>query len=242
MGHTIFKIDDFLSKLKDCSTREDVWGETTNFYESFGFNRIIYGNLNQTGPDIITSFPQYWLEHYIDQGYSEIDPFFTYCCADYTCQKTGIAYLKNYKFMNIREQKLIKEAFEAGANAGFSVTFKASSANGAGGWNFCSSLPKDEVEKIKQEHYNLLALASFYAREFLKQKPTKDNLPPALAPREIECLLWLIEGLRTKEIAHKLNLKPVTVELYINNAKKKLKAKTREQAVAKAVLQNLITP
>lgn len=58
---------------------------------------------------------------------------------------------------------------------------------------------------------------------------------PKLSTRERECLLLLAQGLRTAQIADRLGIATVTVELYCRNARKKLAAKTREQAVALAI-------
>lgn len=63
-----------------------------------------------------------------------------------------------------------------------------------------------------------------------------------LTDREKECLMWLARGLRNDRIAEKLGIKPVTVELHIANARKKLDAETREQALALAVQIGAITP
>jgi len=64
-----------------------------------------------------------------------------------------------------------------------------------------------------------------------------DNL---LSARERECLLWLCAGLRVTMIADKLAISNSAVNLYITNAKHKLGAKTREQAVARAIFSGEI--
>lgn len=47
-------------------------------------------------------------------------------------------------------------------------------------------------------------------------------------------------GLRSEEIARQLNVAKVTVDFHISNAKNKLQANTREQAVAIVVGSGLI--
>jgi len=64
--------------------------------------------------------------------------------------------------------------------------------------------------------------------------------PDPLTPRELECLSLLSDGMRTGEIATRLSIKPVTVGLHISNARRKLVARTREQAIAVAVRRGLI--
>lgn len=63
-----------------------------------------------------------------------------------------------------------------------------------------------------------------------------------LASREREVLLWLARGLRTAEIAHRLNLKEVTINLHVVKARRKPEAASREQAVAGAIIVGAITP
>ena len=63
-----------------------------------------------------------------------------------------------------------------------------------------------------------------------------------LSPRESEALLWLASGLRTAEIAHRMGIEPVTVGLHLRGARKKLGARTREQALAIALRDGHIAP
>ena len=61
-----------------------------------------------------------------------------------------------------------------------------------------------------------------------------------LSSRERECLLWLTRGLRVQQIAHCLGTHPKTVEKQLANARRKLKARTNNQAVMRALILNLL--
>lgn len=61
-----------------------------------------------------------------------------------------------------------------------------------------------------------------------------------LSLRELECLQWSAAGKSTDEIAIILDLSPHTAASYIKTAMQKLKAKTRMQAIARAIRSNLI--
>lgn len=235
------KLQLYLAELDVADSLDEVWRIITEFYAGFGLDRIIYIDMTLGEVKILTNLPQYWQEHYVDQNYQEIDPFFSFCCRGVSSISTGIEYLPQYDHLQEAAKKLIKESSETGMRVGFSVTFKVLNQSGAGGWNLGSSLDKAHIEKIKKEHFETLQLASFFAREAIVAADQRTTKPQNLSNREKECLLWLTTGLRTKEIAHKLNLKPVSVELYINNAKKKLQANTREELVAKAITQGQIT-
>ncbi|OUR77765.1 hypothetical protein A9Q83_09610 [Alphaproteobacteria bacterium 46_93_T64] len=61
------------------------------------------------------------------------------------------------------------------------------------------------------------------------------NKKHLLTDREKDVLRYLSAGLRPDRIAEKMNLKNATVNLHIQKAKLRLNAKTREQALAKAL-------
>lgn len=68
----------------------------------------------------------------------------------------------------------------------------------------------------------------------------RPNLLIGLSPRERDCLSWLAVGQRPAEIGWRLGISEKTFEKHIARAKTKLKSRTRDQAVAKAVLLGLV--
>ncbi len=64
----------------------------------------------------------------------------------------------------------------------------------------------------------------------------------SLSRREIECLEWVARGFQDDRIAARLNISRSTVRLHLLTARRKLKAKTREQALVRAVQLKLIAP
>ncbi|WP_236166367.1 response regulator transcription factor [Pseudomonas juntendi] len=68
------------------------------------------------------------------------------------------------------------------------------------------------------------------------------QLGKTLAPRELEALLWVAQGLTTKEIARQMAVTPGTVANRIEDAVFKLEAKKRLDAVVKAMNQQIINP
>ena len=63
-----------------------------------------------------------------------------------------------------------------------------------------------------------------------------------LTTRERDCLSWVATGRSTKVIAEVLRLSPATVNEYITNATRKLRASSRAQACARALLLGLVMP
>ena len=64
---------------------------------------------------------------------------------------------------------------------------------------------------------------------------------PTLSPREVEALHLLSLGLRTAEIAWRMGIECVTVGKHVASARRKLGARTREQALAVALREGLLS-
>ena len=73
-----------------------------------------------------------------------------------------------------------------------------------------------------------------------KPAQTAKRAPGSLTDREAECLRWLSVGKSDSEISIILGISPRTVRFHIDNAKVKLGAATRIQAVAKALREATI--
>ena len=63
-----------------------------------------------------------------------------------------------------------------------------------------------------------------------------------LNDREVEVLTWAARGKKSAEIARKLRLSKRTIDFHIDNARIKLRAATRTEAVIKAAAGGLIKP
>jgi DNA-binding NarL/FixJ family response regulator len=64
----------------------------------------------------------------------------------------------------------------------------------------------------------------------------------ALNDREMEVLTWVARGNTSAEIARKLRISKRTVDFHVDNARIKLRAATRTEAVTKAAAGGLIKP
>lgn len=98
------------------------------------------------------------------------------------------------------------------------------------------------LSNLSNRHRSLLYFMAVVAAGRLAEMvpTTKTTKEPRLTPRELAVLSGLAQGQRAEEIAVKLHLAPGTVETYIERAKKKLDAKTRTHAVAKAMRRMLM--
>jgi len=86
-----------------------------------------------------------------------------------------------------------------------------------------------------------LHVATLYLHTRLSDIQPIQKDAPALSPREQDCILFLALGYQTAQIADRLLLSDATVNEYIRNARRKLNARTRSEAVALAVRLGLVS-
>lgn len=85
-----------------------------------------------------------------------------------------------------------------------------------------------------------LVAAHYRPEEDTSGSPERYGVPSPLSAREGEVLLWLSRGMRSAAIADRMGIEPVTVGKHLHSARRKLGARTREQALAFAVRDRLI--
>jgi DNA-binding CsgD family transcriptional regulator len=72
--------------------------------------------------------------------------------------------------------------------------------------------------------------------------PWEKNQALELTPREVSVLNGIAQGLNSAEIAEQLGIKTSTVRTHVENARGKLKVRTRAELVAKAIISGRINP
>lgn len=241
------RFDDFLDAVSQIARSGDVdafdrvWQLAAAFFEHNGFDKLIYLDATPSALTMLTTMPTEWVTRYQDLGYARIDPFLSTCCTSFRPVSTGVAYAERHKGLTKAQETLICEASEFGIRAGFSSTLRLPGPWGTAGWNIGSSLSGPEVDALRAECEDMLRLAALHVHNALI---STQNVRAAqkLSPRERECLVLLSHGQRTKDIARTLRLSPAAVELYLRNTRSKLGVATREQAVAAAMAQGLLSP
>ncbi len=118
--------------------------------------------------------------------------------------------------------------------------------SGATGYLLKTSHPSEVVEAIKRavsgEAMLTPRIASKILQEFREKSELGDKVAShlcELSKREKEILSLVVEGLRNKEIARRLNLSEKTVKNHISNILKALQVNSRTEAAMKAVRQHL---
>jgi DNA-binding CsgD family transcriptional regulator len=93
---------------------------------------------------------------------------------------------------------------------------------------------------LSQERLRDVGLLSAYFTSFLQCGATKADRDFELTDRELECLFWIAEGKTSDEIAMILGISRNTINNYITSVMRKTATKTRSEAIAFAVRNNLV--
>ena len=243
---------DFVSRQLKTTSVEELWEISLQAFTELGITHLIYvycrGYLNTTSDTtLLTNLPDWWTKKYIENDYAAYDPFFIYCCQTYEPVRTGLQYIDDYEYLNPKEKDLITEASETGFRSGTTCIIRRRGLGpDFGGWNFGTSLNRNQFEALYKKHANLMRLIALFTHERLSILNNNNGLEkslsqmPKLTERQLDCLTLLSRGHRTRDIAKTLKIKPITVEYHLNLAKDFLNATTREQAIAIAVIKGLI--
>lgn len=93
---------------------------------------------------------------------------------------------------------------------------------------------------LSQERLREAALLAAYAASSFEERQRASNRDFDLTERELECLFWIAEGKTSDEIALILGISRNTINNYITSVMRKTATKTRSEAIAYVVRNNLV--
>jgi len=238
---------DFLSNIQGATTLEAQEAQLRSTLVNMGFEGFIYALLPSTegknSQEFIacTNFNIDWLSYYGERD------LFTNDYAAFHCREKNNPILWSAMFEKI-DNGSINERFKTTADAtrnwdygnGLSIPIphfgSSSAALSVVAKNDFSS---NEADRVFMEHEDDLILIAniFHANVDLFAMSSRHY---DISDREIEMLKWLSEGYSVKQISHKTCRSVHTINKQIQSAKKRLKCATTSQAVARAVILNII--
>lgn len=98
--------------------------------------------------------------------------------------------------------------------------------------------PTDVI--LSQESVRDVGLLTAYFASFANERSVRSDRDFDLTERELECLFWIAEGKTSDEIATILGISRNTINNYITSVMRKTATKTRSEAIAYAVRNNLV--
>ncbi len=223
--------------------------------KSFGAKSAVYAMLpgNDPAPSAIEttannlaqahaffSYPTEYAGAYMVEELIDHDPFARFCA---TAEGGAMGWHdpRAAQYATERSRDVLSLAADFGLQYGISVPLRDGSGASVGGIGVALDLTSErEADDALRAHGRDIELAAmlFHAR-FHNELSPQDVI--SLSSREIECLKWASVGLLTKEIAFRLSLSDKTVEFHLRNATKRLNARNRTHAVARALVYGLIS-
>ena len=242
------RLSTFLTDLEKVGCADEAWRTTVRFLRSFGMETVHAWFVGETdaGEDlnVITTCPDWWHQLYLEKKCDEFDVILNHCKTKYTPILHSVDAFEKDRRIDPRMIEMMRVTDEGfGLRSGIAIPVHTASKRLSGGINIGGPHKEHEFKKLADDTGLLLHIGVLSAHTKLQALLREQTASAArLSPRERECLLWLAAGLRTDQIAARLKLQNVTVNLHISNARKKLNASTRAQAVAKAMMLGILDP
>ena len=127
--------------------------------------------------------------------------------------------------------------------SGLTIPMRLADSGAMGGMGLWTDASRKEFKARMNETNHIAVSAALYAASRLRKLLRDEESRAAkLTARERECLNWLSKGLQSEQIADRLNISRITVDVHIGRAKRKLGAATREQALVFAIQKGIVEP
>lgn len=228
-------------RLNDASTHGGTWETALQFLPSLELSKVIFLDLSKpTAPIILSNAGVLWTAGYSETVRAGLDPFPINCLSRLDPILTGVGHLEANKYLGKEARDLVAQASETlNIRTGMSVTICPHSGGSGVGLNLMTNQSVAEFDELRTEHEaDWRAWCQLTYAGLSMQCPTYKT--PPLTARERDCLAFIADGLRTIDVAHRLGISEGTVEMHTRNARTRLGAKTRDQAVAIAVRAGVI--
>lgn len=237
----VLSVEQFADTLRSCSGVDEVWEHMSRFSKDRGFSKCSLTLASKSTHGLVsdllvTDLPDEFCNLYQDAGLVKQDPFLLCCCRTLSAKRVSTDDFSTFAGAAPEHQAFLDFTADAGAKNGLGIPVRSEGHSPFGGWLLTSTENNRVFATLQADYLTDIHLAGMLAYEQLSSLLSVGNARnPVLSMRERECLLWLSRGLRPALIAEKLSVSESAINLYVSNAKRKLDAKTREQAIARAI-------
>ncbi len=189
----------------------------------------------------LTTLPADWRALHEARGFWRADAAVRHCARAVAPMATGLGFARA---AGDAPWIAMCQAAEAhGFGDGLAIPLRGAPGSAYGGFSLITRARGTEFLAWHAAHGRAATvIAQLGALRLLGLAAATAPPPPRLSPRERECLVWLAAGLRSDRIAERLGLARATVDLHLARARRRLGARTREQAVARAIWLGLLGP
>jgi DNA-binding CsgD family transcriptional regulator len=232
---------DILDRVAGKETPESAWQSAIEVFSKLGFDWVTFGCCTTNcGPAIRTSVSSSLMADYAAAGLFEQDAWLKHCARSNRINEFAIGSASpsdvGYPVQEVLESHGIMHA----------TLIPCSQMSKAAGIVVYARDTDSAAKLTSNEGIADLRLVVAVVSSIFRPTMSAPNAPGSygdirhLSSREADALRWLSLGLSTEAIALKMNLAPVTVTKHLAAARRRLNAKTREQALTIALMRGLI--
>ena len=246
-------------RLERCETLDQLTKCLLEVLREFGYTQFSYipldppkggklrevqltnGPADRVVPQFVTTFPEAWVEHYLGNDYSNIDPTFHH--ATETLHPFHWDEIAGDQGFSAQLRQFFDEAAEFGVRSGVTIPLHGP-RNGMATLNLARSddAPLDE-EAWETQQVQLTRIALIVHQKMLSFLEAESAEPDSkLTSRERECLLWTSRGKTNWEVGEILSISHETVRYHLKNAMAKMGVYSQHHAAVRAILNNEIFP
>lgn len=234
---------EWISKIQSARNLDDVCSSLLELSGQFGMDALMAGTVpDPKSPSdiqeqhvILCRWPGDWLSRYVKRNYIDCDPIVRRMRQSSSPVIWREAYADD-GYGNVVSD-MIGDAGEYRLRDGIAMPLTTLE-----GRVIVASLGGEAVDCSRQDAAKL-SLVTTYAigrAMLLMAERSRQKLVPDLTDRETECLRWAAIGKSEWEISQILGISEHTSERHLLNAKRKLGAANRVQAVAEAIRLGLV--
>jgi len=239
---------DYLEKLNDANSIEELWTHHTNAMAEFGFDRLLYGFTqfrtahsfgNREDVLVLTNHDPNYSDPFVNDLYFQA-PMVRWAAENVgACSWNWMS--SNADALTDSERKVVEFNRKMGVVAGYTISFREVSvrAKGAIALTARPGLTQADADAIWAENGREIVQMNNVAHLKITNLPFS-TARKTLTKRQREALEWVGEGKTTQDIAIIMGLTPATVEKHLRLAREVLDVETTAQAVLKASFQNQI--
>ncbi len=218
----------------------DSKGFLTNICDQYGLDHVTYlgidiPSLTETKVYSATTYSDAWCRRYISQDYIKFDPVVI----------QGMQRMLPLDWSEVRDSsKKIRDFFGEAADFGVGrqgLSFPIRGAHGETAlFSINSQMSDREWMKLKRHFTRDFQILAYHFHTHVLEREGIAFPEVRLSPREKECLKWAAAGKTAWETGQILGITDWTVEYFLEQARVKLNAINKVQAVATAIRQRLI--
>ena len=239
---------DYLEKLNETNSIEELWKLHTSSMAEFGFDRLLYGftqfrTAHSFGDKedvlVLTNHDPKYSDPFVN------DLYFHAPMVRWATENVGACSWNwmrdNSDMLTGSERKVVEFNRKMGVTVGYTISFREVSvrSKGAIGLAARDGLNQKDADAIWSEHGRLIVQMNNVAHLKITNLPFS-TARKSLTKRQREALEWVGDGKTTQDIATIMGLTPATVEKHLRLAREVLDVETTAQAVLKASFQNQI--